>query len=115
MSPSTHTRRTEFDRPRKTFYRPDDGASDAGLLEGGSGIIHAQRDDAPAKRRAYVSVRTKFSIAAIAATLWAAASFYLAQDWLRDLSGHVGLALAALAIFGVAIIPGFMNAFLLAS
>jgi biofilm PGA synthesis N-glycosyltransferase PgaC len=64
---------------------------------------------------AYISVRTKFSIAVLGAILWAAASAYLAQDWLSELSSHIGFLLAWLVIVGIAIIPGFMNAFLLIS
>src|SRR5262245_19542684 len=121
MSPSPHTRRREETPSRKTFYHPDDGVRDADrLADGGTGTIHAiakpaSREAAPAKSGVYVSVRAKFSIAALIATLWAATSLYLAQDWLAELSGHIGLPLAALAIFGIAIAPGFMNAFLLAS
>jgi biofilm PGA synthesis N-glycosyltransferase PgaC len=70
---------------------------------------------APARRRFYVSVRWKFFIAICTGTLWAAFSLYAAQAWLADLSRLVGAAAAYLVIFGIAIIPGFMNAFLIVS
>jgi len=67
------------------------------------------------RRPVYISVRAKFSVAVLGATLWAAVSIYLAQGWLDELSTHIGSPLAWLVIAGIAIIPGFMNAFLLAS
>lgn len=120
MSLSAHSRRKEWEQPRKTFFHPDDGVGVRDpFLPGGSGTIHARpsrlaRADTSAKGGVYVSVRTKFSIALAAATLWAGASIFLALDWLAELSSRVGLALACLVIFGIAIAPGFMNAFLLA-
>ena len=72
--------------------------------------IHRQR-----KTVRYVSVKLKFVTAIVLATIWAALSIYLARYWLYDLAAHLGVTLAAIAILGIAIIPGFMNAFLLAS
>ena len=63
----------------------------------------------------YVSVRWKFAISMIAGTSWAIFSYFAARAWLNDLSGLIGAVPAYLAIFGIAIIPGFMNAFLVAS
>ena len=63
----------------------------------------------------YVSVKVKFFIALLSATLWACLSVYLAQYWFHELSGLIGIALAGLAILGIAIIPGFMNIFLVTS
>jgi biofilm PGA synthesis N-glycosyltransferase PgaC len=68
-----------------------------------------------ARRRLYVSVRWKFFMAICAGTLWAAFSLFAARPWLADLSGLVGAVAAHLVIFGIAIIPGFMNAFLVVS
>ena len=64
------------------------------------------------RRRTYVSVEQKFIIAFITATCWAGASVYLAQPWLGELAARVGYTAATVIIFGIAIIPGFMNAFL---
>ena len=63
----------------------------------------------------YIPVKVKFAIALACAILWTAASIYLAAYWLNQLSGQIGLVLASIVILGVAIIPGFMNAFLFAS
>jgi biofilm PGA synthesis N-glycosyltransferase PgaC len=121
MSHSPHSRAGQPDGPQRTYYHPDDGFRAAGsLVHGGAGAaalgsVRPARERLPASKGLYVPVRTKFAIAVAVATLWAAASLHFAQVWLGELAGHIGLPIAGLAIFGVAIIPGFMNAFLLAS
>lgn len=67
------------------------------------------------RARLYVSVRWKFAISMAAALLWAAFSLMLARVWLAELSTVTGTIAAHLIVFGIAIVPGFMNAFLLAS
>lgn len=63
----------------------------------------------------YIPVKVKFSIAFACAILWTALSVHFARYWLDDLSTHVGTVLASMVILGIAIIPGFMNAFLFSS
>ncbi len=63
-------------------------------------------------RRHYLSVRMKFAITLALSLAWMVTSFLLAQRWIADLSLIVGSILAYLVIFGIAILPGFMNAFL---
>jgi biofilm PGA synthesis N-glycosyltransferase PgaC len=65
-------------------------------------------------RPSYISVKIKFLIALAIAIAWTALSIYLARYWLDQLSGHIGMELAIAVILGVAILPGFMNAFLFA-
>lgn len=65
-----------------------------------------------AQRGFYLPVRTKFMIACSFSLLWAVFSLYLSFPWMDDLAGHVGYVLAATMIGGIAIVPGFMNAFL---
>lgn len=60
----------------------------------------------------YLSVATKFVIALIGAVAWMAFSIWAAQAWFADLRQHVGLVLAVFLVYGIAIVPGFMNAFL---
>ncbi|MDO8769144.1 MAG: glycosyltransferase family 2 protein [Burkholderiaceae bacterium] len=62
----------------------------------------------------YIPVKIKFTIAVFFALLWTATSIYLARFWFGDLSALIGVFGAAAIILGIAIIPGFMNAFLLA-
>ena len=66
-------------------------------------------------RRRHLPVRAKFVVALAAASAWLALSAWLARFWVNDLSAVVGPPLAWMAICGIALIPGFMNAFLAAS
>jgi len=63
----------------------------------------------------YLSVRVKFALAMTLAAGWAALSYLIAAGWIGDLGRHVGIVLATVIIFGIAIVPGFMNAFMVAS
>jgi poly-beta-1,6-N-acetyl-D-glucosamine synthase len=47
--------------------------------------------------------------------LWAILSIYLATPWIADLSQYIGSFFSYFIIYGIAIIPGFMNAFLVSS
>lgn len=67
------------------------------------------------RRRLYLSVRWKFCLALCTATCWALFSWWIARVWLAELSGLVGVVPAYLVVLGIAIIPGFMNAFLVTS
>jgi biofilm PGA synthesis N-glycosyltransferase PgaC len=63
----------------------------------------------------YTPVRVKFAIATAAGLAWLAFSAWIALPWLHDLAGLTNWAIAIFAIGGIAIVPGFMNAFLLTS
>ncbi|HXG53517.1 MAG TPA: glycosyltransferase family 2 protein [candidate division Zixibacteria bacterium] len=67
------------------------------------------------KRRFYIPVRTKFVMATAFATLWFGLSVVLAQPWLQDLSEVIGGVPAFLVVLFIALIPGFLNAHILAS
>lgn len=60
----------------------------------------------------YLSIPQKFTMSLILSALWAVGSYYLAERWIEDLSSVIGVFLAYIIIFGIAIIPGFMNGFL---
>lgn len=73
----------------------------------------ALANPAPAQKRTfYLSVQAKFILTIAFSLLWAALSVYLSQPWTRDLAGYIGMPLAITVIAGIAIIPGFMNAFM---
>ncbi|HET9402961.1 MAG TPA: glycosyltransferase family 2 protein [Burkholderiales bacterium] len=57
----------------------------------------------------------RFLVAAAAGSAWFGLSLWLALPWIDELGGIVGPALAWFLIFGVALAPGFMNAFVVAS
>ncbi len=66
------------------------------------------------RRRRYTPVRVKFLLTLLISFGWAGLSLYLATPWIRELGHIIGTAGAHLVIWGVAILPGFMNAFLVA-
>lgn len=59
-----------------------------------------------------MSVRAKFALTFAISLVWAGLSYVVAERWILELSALEGSVLAHLMIFGIAIIPGFMNAFL---
>lgn len=61
--------------------------------------------------RFYVAVRVKFFLALIGACCWTAFSIWISQNWMYDLSKLVGWFTAIFLVYGIAIIPGFMNSF----
>lgn len=63
----------------------------------------------------YLPVRAKFAIAMTLALAWMAASAYVALPWIGALGDLLGLPLAILVIGAIAVLPGFMNCFLIAS
>jgi biofilm PGA synthesis N-glycosyltransferase PgaC len=63
----------------------------------------------------YVSVNKKFNFSFLIAALWAIFSIWVARFWFDDLSNQIGGFLAGYLILFIAIIPGFINAFMFAS
>jgi biofilm PGA synthesis N-glycosyltransferase PgaC len=75
--------------------------------------MHMKVDGREAKRSAiYLPVSAKFLIALIGAIAWMGFSIWAAGPWLADLKSYVGTAFAIFLVYGIAIIPGFMNAFM---
>jgi biofilm PGA synthesis N-glycosyltransferase PgaC len=67
------------------------------------------------KRTFYIPVKGKFLIATTFACLWITVSWFLAQPWLVDLAQVTGKMPAAVIIFFIALLPGFLNAHILSS
>ncbi len=67
------------------------------------------------RSRWYVPIRIKFAIALSTATAWMLLSITLANPWAEALGAWVSMPLAWIIVAGIALIPGFMNAFLLVS
>jgi biofilm PGA synthesis N-glycosyltransferase PgaC len=63
----------------------------------------------------YLSIKTKYAIAMVVSMLWFSFSFWLALPWMRDLARLTNWYIAIFAVGGIAIVPGFMNAFLIVS
>ena len=63
----------------------------------------------------YVPVKYKFAFSVIIALLWAIFSIWISIPWLQDLAKLTNWFWSIFIIFGIAIIPGFINAFLSSS
>lgn len=79
-----------------------DHAGPAGTLSG----------ESRRRPRRYMPVRAKFAITLAIALAWMLFSLLMAQRWIHELSGLTWPWLAWLAVVGIAVLPGFMNAFL---
>ena len=64
---------------------------------------------------AYVTIKVKFVICLTMAFTWMAVSIWLPLPWYEDLSREIGWPLAFFLISFIAIVPGFMNAFVICS
>lgn len=76
---------------------------------------YATPANAPRRHSVYVSVRAKFVLAMSIGIGWLAFSMWLAIPWMQDLARLSDWAISIFAVGGIALIPGFMNAFLVAS
>lgn len=63
----------------------------------------------------YISISQKYWLAFAAALAWAIFSFTLAERWIADITVITNAFVAHFIVWGIAIVPGFMNAFLVAS
>jgi len=59
----------------------------------------------------YIPVKTKYIAALVFAIVWMSFSFWYSQPWYEDLSREIGIYPAYFLITFIAIVPGFMNAF----
>ena len=87
-----------------------DSASHTDIVDISPGAL-----ETPAWRRFYLPVRGKFVVALLFASAWTAFSVWVSLPWLGDLGDLVGPVTAVVVIVFIAYVPGFMNAFLLAT
>lgn len=66
-------------------------------------------------KRWYFTIKSKFILSMVFAVLWVTFSIVLARGWFDSLARTADPLIAGVIIAGVAIIPGFMNALLVAS
>jgi len=64
-------------------------------------------------RRLYLPMRAKMAIAVLLSSSWLIFCTFLAMPWIGDLATIMGLPLALLIVIGVALIPGWANAYLI--
>jgi poly-beta-1,6-N-acetyl-D-glucosamine synthase len=69
----------------------------------------------PQTRRFYLPVKGKFFVSTTFACAWISVSWFLAQHWLSDLAQVTGEMPAAVIVFFIALLPGFLNAHILSS
>ncbi len=67
------------------------------------------------RRRIYVGLHLKLALVIGIALTWAGLSLWIAIPWIEELGESITLPLAILVILGIAIIPGYLNANLIAS
>ena len=75
----------------------------------------ASSDRATSNAPFYVGVHGKFGVALTASLSWLAITALIAYPWITELSELMGFFVAFAAVGGIALVPGFMNAFLIAS
>lgn len=63
----------------------------------------------------YIRVRIKFLVALFVSSAWTSAGFFFAIPWIKELSEVIPGPVAIYLITFIAIIPGFMNSFLMVS
>lgn len=63
----------------------------------------------------YITTREKFIISLTAATAWMIFSYIVAERWIDEFAQIVTYPISIISIFGIAILPGFMNAFMVSS
>ncbi|GAB1596714.1 glycosyltransferase family 2 protein [Lysobacter claricitrinus] len=69
----------------------------------------------PRSRAPYIPVPAKYTLSLLFAIIWTALSVWLSVPWVNGLAGIVGAPAAIGAITFIAYVPGFMQAFLLAT
>ena len=74
-------------------------------------LPHASRP----QRRRYVALHVKLLLVVVAALGWAGISLWLSIPWVEALGQSIPLPLAVSVILGIAIVPGYLNANLIAS
>lgn len=85
-------------------------------LTGGPPVL-AERSGGPppSRRRMYIQLRLKLVLVAAVALAWAGFSLWLALPWINELGESITVPLAIVVIGGIAIVPGYLNAHLIAS
>lgn len=65
-------------------------------------------------RRRYITIAARLALMLSFAAIWMSGSLYLAMPWIDALAVDIGRAAAWFVVAGIALIPGYVNAFLVA-
>ncbi len=100
----------------QTTEQPAEAAGDASLGDE-LPVLAESSGKAPASkpRQLYVRLHLKLVLVVAIALAWAGLSLWLAIPWIEELSQSITLPGAIMVIMGIAIIPGYLNANLIAS
>lgn len=63
----------------------------------------------------YLRLRMRYALIAVVSFAWAGFSLYIALPWISELGRSITVPLAAAVVVGIAIVPGYLNAHLLAA
>ena len=66
-------------------------------------------------RLPYLQIRTRFSLAVLFGFIWVGLAIWLALPWITDLSNALSLPVAIFITGGLAVIPGYLTAYLVAT
>ena len=86
----------------------------AGELEGLAQLKELERTPQE-RKQLYVALHLKLALVIAIAIAWAGFSLWLSLPWINTLGQSITMPLAIAVIFGIAIIPGYLNANLIAS
>lgn len=90
--------------------------SDGSLLDGAPTILVKDLERTPSeRRRLYIGLHLKLLLVIAIGLGWAGFSLWLSLPWIHTLGEAITVPLAVAVIFGIAIIPGYLNANLIAS
>jgi poly-beta-1,6-N-acetyl-D-glucosamine synthase len=99
-----------------TAVRQTDGPSSVLALPGWEEARAKRPKRADAKRRRrYIPLRLKLLLVVGVGIAWASLSLWIAIPWIEALGASISLPLAFAVIFGIAILPGYLNANLITS
>jgi poly-beta-1,6-N-acetyl-D-glucosamine synthase len=118
-SPNDNQSATSLDSQVPSAYPPNDEVwkdrSQTDHFVDDKTLVESHQLDRRNRRRFYIPVKGKFLLATVFSLVWVAVSWILAQHWLNDLGQVVGYEAAAVIIFFIALLPGFLNAHILSS
>ncbi len=105
-----------LDPETKPVVAPHPGVGSPPVLAESHEVLVKDLERTPAERRGlYVGLHLKLIAVIVIALAWAGFSLWLSIPWIAELAQSITLPLAIMVIAGIAILPGYLNANLIAS